>query len=865
MPEDTPLVAKDGKWLVNEGGFSPVKKATSMQEIPSKRFGVLTEEEKRKVEKRGSGIIVDHESAVLVEVQQVLQNKPEQRKAIQSNNKGSDKSSHDKSVLAGEDLSIFVKDAISSSQKETTPESPTEVSDEWALLIQESIKEAREELSMNQNNFVGVNQDDVSRRIDTSMEVEKVIKSLSPKTTNKKIENINEVKDKVSRNVMPIKDKMPTKDKVIVEKTTAEDLETKESEEMPKEIIKHMIDVQTNEVEKIGRMKLSILQELKEKEALLKKMEQEELNLKKSLEQLPTLQQSTFSKGQRGSVSENNLESFSSDIQIISRKEEKTSSQVDVKSVDEAKNAGSQRQSIIDVNDRESPVLQKPSQPIQLDKISTPRAPRTTKIDETAGKVQPQDVSSTIISSNLDASAISSKAKPDNDTFSVSRRIASDVTAKPEQKQVSDSKSMASTEIATDNKSLVKNVSKETAKDEFKESPIQAHVTSAQQEPNQKEKLIQQESSLKEKKSTIVRGKASGSTSVTRETIVINTDAITVQSDGTNKGTEEQTASTSSSTTTTTKSLVSNNGDSVEITMQGKAAKNITHPEIKQRAADSSSKQVETISTKTSHLETQSKELSSNQKELIPADMGNTKSQLTNITDAPKNLDETEIRQAQKQAPPKQDQTIPAKTAKHELERQSEAMIASQRKESSIAKVQTTVKKEESTTAKAEDIKALETIEYEAISSKISKATKMQDILAFDDEMKLPQTTMTMVVASSDQFPEAKDAQLTAKTVLEDEEEEEMQSLQILNPFMIGQSARLLGEVPESDPRAKTTWFKDKQQISLPSRRFLTILKGNTRQFIIHNVQEEDMGYYEMRVNGKPLASVFLGEISFRF
>ena len=82
---------------------------------------------------------------------------------------------------------------------------------------------------------------------------------------------------------------------------------------------------------------------------------------------------------------------------------------------------------------------------------------------------------------------------------------------------------------------------------------------------------------------------------------------------------------------------------------------------------------------------------------------------------------------------------------------------------------------------------------------------------------------------------------------------------------MIGQSARLFGEVPESDPRAKTTWFKDKQQITLPSRRFLTILKGNTRQFIIHNVQEEDMGYYEMRVYDKPVASVFLGEISFKF
>merc|ERR1719289_642788 len=60
-----------------------------------------------------------------------------------------------------------------------------------------------------------------------------------------------------------------------------------------------MIDVHATEVEKIARMKLSILQELKEKEALLKRMEEEEIKLKTSLK-----------KNLRGSVSENNLESL---------------------------------------------------------------------------------------------------------------------------------------------------------------------------------------------------------------------------------------------------------------------------------------------------------------------------------------------------------------------------------------------------------------------------------------------------------------------------------------------------------------------------------------------------------------------------
>jgi len=191
-------------------------------------------------------------------------------------------------------------------------------------------------------------------------------------------------------------------------------------------------------------------------------------------------------------------------------------------------------------------------------------------------------------------------------------------------------------------------------------------------------------------------------------------------------------------------------------------------------------------------------------------------------------------------------------------ERQPAALVEGKKEMKISAK---TDRKVEEKTEKSE---ALETIEYEAISSKITKSTEMQDILAFkEDKAKpAPKATTTMVVASPDRFPQASFTDAATKDA---DEEEEMQMLQIINPFVIGQSARLMGEVDPKDPRAKTTWFKDKQQIPLPSRRFLTILKGNTRQFIIHNVQEEDMGFYEMWANGKPVASVFLGEICFRF
>merc|ERR1739838_503341 len=122
-----------------------------------------------------------------------------------------------------------------------------------------------------------------------------------------------------------------------------------------------------------------------------------------------------------------------------------------------------------------------------------------------------------------------------------------------------------------------------------------------------------------------------------------------------------------------------------------------------------------------------------------------------------------------------------------------------------------------------EKSEALETIEYKAISSKISKSTEMQDILAFKEDgapKPVPKATTSMVVASPDRFPQASVADASTKDA---DEEEEMQMLQIINPFVIGQSARLMGEVDPKDPRAKTTWFKDKQQIPLPSRRFLTI------------------------------------------
>merc|ERR1711990_1407064 len=179
-----------------------------------------TEEEKNKVQKKGSGIIVD------------------------------------------DDLSVMVKDAINSSyapsdQKEKSPDSPTEMSEEWTLLIKESIKEAKAELNTNQMDVT----DDFKAN------------SSSDQTADAEIEK-----------------ELPTKLK---------DAETEPSDEIPKEIIKHMIDVHATEVEKIARMKLSILQELKEKEALLKRMEEEEIKLKTSLK-----------KNLRGSVSENNLESL---------------------------------------------------------------------------------------------------------------------------------------------------------------------------------------------------------------------------------------------------------------------------------------------------------------------------------------------------------------------------------------------------------------------------------------------------------------------------------------------------------------------------------------------------------------------------
>merc|ERR1712142_977867 len=200
-----------------------------------------------------------------------------------------------------------------------SPDTPTEVSDEWALLIQESIKEAKAELISDQPENVK----------SQYVEAEEVGK-MSLKEFERKAENevINETKtaqkrsNKLEKNIegvdsnekfQPVScsseatlSNISSEQAELVVKSTGKEREPEESEEMPKEIIKHMIDVQTTEVEKIARMKMSILQELKEKEALLKRMEEEELNLKKSLK-----------KNLRGSVSENNLESLQFDANSL--------------------------------------------------------------------------------------------------------------------------------------------------------------------------------------------------------------------------------------------------------------------------------------------------------------------------------------------------------------------------------------------------------------------------------------------------------------------------------------------------------------------------------------------------------------------
>merc|ERR1712142_804295 len=192
-------------------------------------------------------------------------------------------------------------------QKEKSPDTPTEVSDEWALLIQESIKEAKAELISDQPEDIKSKLDEVEeigkmslKEFESKVESEKVIndtktaqkrsnkleKTIEGNDSNEKLKPVSSSSEVTLSNPSSVQT-----DLVVI--STDKEREPEESEEMPKEIIKHMIDVQTTEVEKIARMKMSILQELKEKEALLKRMEEEELNLKKSLEQLPVLHASS--------------------------------------------------------------------------------------------------------------------------------------------------------------------------------------------------------------------------------------------------------------------------------------------------------------------------------------------------------------------------------------------------------------------------------------------------------------------------------------------------------------------------------------------------------------------------------------------
>merc|ERR1712168_1692603 len=158
--------------------FSPVKKATSMQDLPTKRVGVLSEEEKKKVQKTGSGIIVDENVSTLMKTETTIDKQRtsmEKKSSSLSISKESElptitepsgiksdvsmvsKSQEEKQQATEKQnvLTITVKEEHSDSkeksdQKEKSPDTPTDVSDEWALLIQESIKEARAELISDQ-------------------------------------------------------------------------------------------------------------------------------------------------------------------------------------------------------------------------------------------------------------------------------------------------------------------------------------------------------------------------------------------------------------------------------------------------------------------------------------------------------------------------------------------------------------------------------------------------------------------------------------------------------------------------------------------------------------------------------------------
>jgi len=741
--DETPLIAKDGKWLVGEGSFSPVKKATSMQEIPTKRFGNLTEEEKNKVQKKGSGIIVD------------------------------------------DDLSVMVKDAINSSyapsdQKEKSPDSPTEMSEEWTLLIKESIKEAKAELNTNQMDVT----DDFKAN------------SSSDQTADAEIEK-----------------ELPTKLK---------DAETEPSDEIPKEIIKHMIDVHATEVEKIARMKLSILQELKEKEALLKRMEEEEIKLKTSLK-----------KNLRGSVSENNLESLQFEANSLfstNLQEEKNQSphSVTSKAVPiEIPSVKVEEKMVIEkpIVTKEPPVTKKSTvteKPTTTGKSTVTKDPTVTeKLTET-GK---PTVAETISEMPTETRKITEKpALTENTAIAMETTVTKKST-------VTEKSAVTEKPIVTGKPTVTKDPTV-TVKPTVTGKPTVAEMPTITSKPTEKPAVTEKTAITKKATVTDVPT-VTGKPAVIEKPAATEKPAVTEKPVAVEKVTEKKFVETESKP------------EELNVETKDKSISELSAKEKKNGLArgknNGSTVTRETIVIIPDALAVVTNEKATSQEIAIAS------------VDSRAELSMTIARSddVKKVDPQPSSKSMPE-------ERQPAARVEGEKEMKISAK---TDRKVEEKTEKSE---ALETIEYEAISSKITKSTEMQDILAFkEDEAKpAPKATTTMVVASPDRFPRAS---VTDAATKDAEEEEEMQMLQIINPFVIGQSARLMGEVDPKDPRAKTTWFKDKQQIPLPSRRFLTILKGNTRQFIIHNVQEEDMGFYEMWANGKPVASVFLGEICFRF
>ena len=851
ITEDKPMVAKDGKWLIGDESYSPVKKATSMQEIPTKRFGDLTENEKKKVQKAGSGIIVDDPS-LGDKKESIIKDKTVNEKISDTIEiKAEEQVSHKKSSQLSLTIEQSIVDETSSmvkisktSKKESSPETPTEVSDEWAKLIQESINEAKAELGTSPPTAI-------DETIVVSKE-EKISKSPKISVAEVQKETLTPASPKPSRSITPKPDAQVRQSpaKLQISKPNDQPMGAQDSNESD-EIIRHMIDVQTSEVEKISKMKLAILQELREKEALLKRMEEEECNLKKSLEQLPSSFQMASNKSMKGSVSETNL----SITETMMKQEKAKVAKQSPKPSPSPKQSPSMAKKEVAVKADSKKMSEQKQAIVTVE--SSPKPKKKTEEKAKTSEVAKMKEEKPADTKQPEKAAASPKQSP--------VMAKKEVAVKADSKKVSEQKQTIVS---------VESSPKQLKKTEEKAKTAEVAMTKEEKPTDTKQP---EKATASSPKGSHVRGKVSSS--VTRETIVINPEAMleaeaqsasasaTVLAASEVQAQKDEAAATSvsisepakSETITVTKveaetkptSVVMDYSESLaKITSQEKTSKATiaSAQAVTAEAAKTTSKQVSESTVKQQASKTEEKTII---KEQTVAASEETKPVTPAVV-----LQQSQVTKVEKQV------------VKDSKEAKTESQVA--KTENLVAKEPLVAKETPATKRETQATKSMETVEYEAISSKIVQAMETKDIFAFKDEMATT-STMSMVVASANLIPGAVPTSAAAapkaskEMEAEEEEEEELQVLQILNPFVIGQSARLLGEVDPQEPRARTTWFKDKQQIPLPSRRFLTILKGNTRQFIIHNVQEEDMGFYEMRVNDKTIASVFLGEMTFRF